>query len=68
MGGPSTLSGKKKRKKGSPQPAVDVQSEATDKLCAFCHQPRLEGNEVERGGNLYKLGTKHYHYFCVLFW
>ena len=64
----SSTTGKKKRKKKSIQTAIDVQDEPKNKLCAFCHQPKLDGNEVERGGNLYKLGNKHFHYFCVLFW
>ena len=66
MGGTNNFSGKKKKKRPR-QGAVDVQSEATNKLCAFCSQPKLEGNEVERAGNLYKYGNRHYHYFCVLF-
>ena len=58
----------KKKKKSCVKPAIDVQKEANKNTCAFCHQPKLEGNEVERAGNLFKLGNKYYHYFCVLFW
>lgn len=68
MGGPNTLKGKRKRKKISIKPAIDVQDEPSKNQCAFCHKPKLEGNEVERAGNLYKLGNKYFHYFCVLFW
>ena len=58
----------KKKKKSCVKPAIDVQNEANKNTCAFCHQSKLEGNEVERAGNLFKLGNKYYHYFCVLFW
>ena len=58
----------KKKKKSSVKPAIDVQNETNKNTCAFCHQPKLEGNEVERAGNLFKLGNRYYHYFCVLFW
>ena len=68
MGGPNNMKGRKKKKKRSPQRAIDVQNETSNNICAFCYQPKLEGNEVERAGNLFKLGNKHFHYFCVLFW
>ena len=68
MGGSNTVKGKRKRKKISIKPAIDVQDEPSKNQCAFCHQPKLEGNEVERAGNLHKLGNKYFHYFCVLFW
>ena len=69
MGGNTNSRSRKKKKKSSPpQKAIDVQNETGNKICAFCHQPKLAGNEVQRAGNLFKLGTKHYHYFCILFW
>ena len=68
MRGSNNFKGKRKRKKTSIMPAIDVEAEASGNQCAFCHKPKLEGNEVERAGNLYKLGNKYFHYFCVLFW
>ena len=66
--GKSNITKGKKKKKICLKPAIDVQNEGNKNTCAFCHQPRLVGNEVERAGNLYKLGNRYYHYFCVLFW